>query len=414
MIHFIKMLIMRILSIVFLLGYISLTSNAQIIADHTVVDKYDQIPQQYIDAVKTMLVDIAGESHSAAYRDGMELLEALDANYQVTTYNGTLPAPSSAYVRLGRHGTVGEADFYTSTSAIEAYKTHITNQNETSNPYDVMGFGWCWDMDRNGSGGTIDPEYDVRWSGSSVGGPDGDIEWGLDAGDVSLTGNSVTMDTYLDAVEQYNQLCADSGYSTKIVFTTGPVDMYGGTEEGFQREIKHDYIRDYVAADETRILFDYADILCWNDDGEYYTSTWDDGGEDRAHANIHPDNLEGGYTAHIGNVGALRLAKAMWWMLARIAGWEEDNTSVEQAVDDNDLNPDIEVYVANDYIRVNTSNDFNAGEIKLFDLQGRLLKSELISGNSTEFSTSALHAGTYIVTITNGILIESRKFVFTP
>ena len=305
-----------------ILIHVLVFADAQIVADHTVVDLYDDIPEQWMDSVRTMLVDIAGESHSAGYRDGMELLEALDADYQVTTYLGTRPAPSSTYVRLGGHGTVGEANFYTSPSAIEAYKTHITNQNETSNPYDVMGFGWCWDMDRNGSGGTIDPEYDVRWSGSSVGGPDGDIEWGLDAGDVSLTGNSVTMDTYLDAVEQYNQLCTDNGYSTKIVFTTGPVDMYGGTEEGFQREIKHDYIRDYVAADETRILFDYADILCWNDDGEYYTSTWDDGGEDRAHANIHPDNLEGGYTAHIGNVGALRLAKAMWWMLARIAGWD--------------------------------------------------------------------------------------------
>ena len=318
----IKILIMRVLSIILFLGYFSLTSNAQIIADHTVVDLYDDIPEQWMDSVKTMLVDIAGESHSEGYRDGMELLEEEDAAYQVTTYTSARPAYSTEYVRLGAHGWIGEAKFFTSTSAITAYKTLITDQNETSNPYDVMGFGWCYDMDRGGSGGTVDPVYDVRWSGSTEGGPDGDMEWGLDAGDVSLTGNSVTMDTYLDAVKQYQHLCTDSGYSTTIVFTTGPVDMYGGTEEGFQREIKHDYIRDYVAADETRILFDYADILCWNNDGEYYTSTWDDGGEDREHANIHPDNLEGGYTAHIGNVGALRLGKAMWWMLARIAGWD--------------------------------------------------------------------------------------------
>jgi len=38
-----------------------------------VVDKYDDIPQYYIDEVKKMLVDIAGESHSAGYRNGMNL-----------------------------------------------------------------------------------------------------------------------------------------------------------------------------------------------------------------------------------------------------------------------------------------------------------------------------------------------------
>ena len=35
-----------------------------IIADHTVVDKYDDIPQHWIDEVKKMWIDIPGESHS--------------------------------------------------------------------------------------------------------------------------------------------------------------------------------------------------------------------------------------------------------------------------------------------------------------------------------------------------------------
>jgi hypothetical protein len=36
-------------------------------------------------------------------------------------------------------------------------------------------------------------------------------------------------------------------------------------------------------------------------------------------------NLAGGNDSsigHIGEVGAIRLAKAQWWMLARIAGWD--------------------------------------------------------------------------------------------
>jgi len=39
-------------------------------------------------------------------------------------------------------------------------------------------------------------------------------------------------------------------------------------------------------------------------------------------ANITSKNL--GYISigHIGSAGAIRLAKAMWWMLPRIAGWD--------------------------------------------------------------------------------------------
>lgn len=309
-------------------------SSAQIIADHTVVDRYNAIPQYYIDQVKKMLVDMAGESHSAAYRIGQDLLELLDPRYQVLTYNGSRPPYSDQYLRIGTHGSVGEANFYTSQAAIDAYKSHISGQYGTGNPYTVMGFGWCWDMTwTNAPGGGLDPVYNVHWAGSSDGGPDGNNRWGLDSGDQVLTGNSVCMDTYLHAVEQYIRHCADNGYPTRMVFTTGPVDGNGGTENGFQREIKHDYIRSYVAADPSRILFDYADILCWSNSGARNTVTWNDSGTPLPHAQIHPDNMmdydlswnpiahtEDG--DHIGEVGALRLAKAMWWMLARIAGWD--------------------------------------------------------------------------------------------
>ena len=231
--------------------HFSLVHYGQIIADHTVVDKYDEIPQQYIDAVKKMLVDIAGESHSQGYRTGMTLLEAFDSRFQVTTYDESIPSYSAQYLRLGRHTTVGEAIFYTSQTAVNSYKSHITSQNSSGNPYSVMGFGWCWDMTwTNAPGGTEDPVHNVRWAGSSDGGPNGNLRWGLDNGDQALTGNSVCMDTYLNAVEQYIQHCANNGYTTKIIFTTGPVDdgdgTMAGTENGFQREIKHDYIRNYV------------------------------------------------------------------------------------------------------------------------------------------------------------------------
>ena len=68
---------MRKVLIILILANFPLLFYGQIIADHSVVDQFDNIPQQYIDEVKKMLVDIAGESHSLGYRIGMNLLELL-------------------------------------------------------------------------------------------------------------------------------------------------------------------------------------------------------------------------------------------------------------------------------------------------------------------------------------------------
>ena len=307
----------------------------RIIADHTVVDQYSKIPQQYIDEVKKMLVNIVGISHSIGYQQGADLLELLNSKYQaVTYYNTNPPAYSDQYLRLGSHAKVAEDGFYVSQDAIDTYIDYINFLHNSGKTIAVTALGWCYTMTWvNPPGGGKDPVYNVRWAGSSVGGPQGSLRWGLDSGDQVLTGNSVCMDTYLQAVEKYNNYFVGINRPTKVVFTTGPVDGNSGTENGFQRELKHDYIRKYVLADNSRILFDYADILCYNDRGEKNVVYWNDNGTQRPHAQIHPDNLkdydaswriidmEDGST-HIGEVGALRLAKAMWWMLARIAGWD--------------------------------------------------------------------------------------------
>ncbi len=176
----------------------------------------------------------------------------------------------------------------------------------------------------------MDPEYFVRWAGASVEGPDGNLRWGLDSGDTILTGNSVNMQTYIDATETYIAHVATENYDTKVFFTTGPVDGGGNTgESGYQRYLKHNYIRDHVQNTDGRILFDYADILCWNDAGIIETRTWTDGNTvEQVFPYIHPDNMQDlagnpdSSIGHIGAAGALRLAKAYWVMLAIMAGWE--------------------------------------------------------------------------------------------
>ena len=330
-----------------LLVFISIPLNLfgqAIIADHTIVDDYDIIPQQYIDSVKKMWTVLAGESHSGGYRIGAELLEAQDTRFQVSTVDWGEPEPASeANLRLSR-GTwgdvnqssgwvyhYGEEDWFTSDLAVSRTRAGITYCNTNGFEIDAMGFGWCWDMNWTAPAGDIDPVFQTRWGGSTDGGPDGDRVWGLDAGDYALTGNSVNMDTYLNVTYGYQQLCESSGYKTKIFFTTGPVDNtynYNEEEQGYQRFLKMEYIREFVSNHDDTYLFDYADILCYNNAGEHSTTTWEDyGGVVREYEIIHPDNmldLDGGFEYdgdHIGQVGTVRIAKALWWMLARMAGW---------------------------------------------------------------------------------------------
>lgn len=315
-----------------------------IIADHTAVAQYDKIPQRYLDKVKAMWVSVAGESHSSGYRKGALLLQELDPRFVAKVReSGTPDGPTSAALRLSRatwgdltnatgwrYG-YGEEDWFTSSTSLLRTRASLDYAHSHGLPLAAFGFGWCWDMTADNSpGGGIDPVYQVRWAGRSYNGPQGSRRWGLDDGDTTLTGNTVSIDTYLAATESYIAHCRANGYPTLVFFTTGPVDGGGNTgENGYQRHLKHERIRDYVRAGSDRVLFDYADILCWSDAGTSKTVTWRDwGGTLQTFPYIHDDNmldLAGGYAEdgdHIGQRGALRLAKALWWMLARQAGWD--------------------------------------------------------------------------------------------
>ena len=271
----------------------TVSNGGPIIADHTVVDKYNDIPQIWIDEVKKMWVSIAGESHSEAYRDGAQLLENQNSKFAVSIREyGTPEAYTTNNLRLSRatwgdvstpSGWVysyGEEDWYKSTTAINRTKAGLDYCHNTGPNLAVLGLGWCWDTE--------------------------------EGADDMATYNSVT--------QEYEDYCRNNGYLTKIIFTTGPVDAdnsYGSA--GWNKYLAYEAIRNYVAQDPNRVLFDYADILCYDDNGTGPNTAIYNGNTFPiiTQANVSPEQ-----TGHISNTGALRLAKALWWMLARIAGWD--------------------------------------------------------------------------------------------
>jgi len=319
---------MRRASLVLLFGWFTLISHCQIIADHTVVEKFNKIPPSYIEKVKKMLVVIAGESHSWGYIDGMLLLEQSHTAYSVD-FDGVdepegytekrLRIEKSTWGDLGNSSgwirSYGEEDWFTSKEALSRTKAGIAYMNTHGWEISAIGFAWCYDAVGNLSS-LPDPVYGVRWNGISFGGPEGNKPWGLDADDYALTGNSVNMDTYLKATQEYIDFCKANGYQTKVFFTTGTVDEYVG-EAGYQGHLKYEHIRNYVRQNPSLILFDYADILCYDNDGTLATETW----RGHIYPGITMTNQKPITPGHISNTGKIRLGKAMWWMLARIAGW---------------------------------------------------------------------------------------------
>jgi hypothetical protein len=264
--------------------------TSQIIADHTIVDRFDDIPSEYMTAVKKMRFVIAGESHSTAYITGLVTLEDTYPAYDIGPAWYVSPELyTEEHLRADRYtwGDVdnatgwltsyGEEDWITSSTAISRTKANLTYNNHNGLDLTAIGFGWCYDSDIT------------------------------DATD------------YLAATQSYINYCADS-IPAKVYFTTGPVDYWNSTGEmGYNKYLLYEAIRNYVDGNSTRILFDYADILCYDDDGSGpNTATWNG----HTYPVITTRNLGTQDYGHIGMPGTIRLAKAVWWMLARMAGWD--------------------------------------------------------------------------------------------
>ena len=71
----------RLIILVTLLLPLLLAGQQSIIIDHTSVDLWDDIPQAYLDTIKKRWLTIPGESHSRAYRVGLQMVEDLNADY---------------------------------------------------------------------------------------------------------------------------------------------------------------------------------------------------------------------------------------------------------------------------------------------------------------------------------------------
>jgi len=393
---------------------------ALLIIDHNAVDLYDDIPQSYIDEVKKMHLNYPGESHGRGLPNGLLLLQQQDSKFAVNvTWTGQPEAPTDQHLRvskahwsgLGWAMYGGEEHTWTSQAAINRMNNHFAYCRDTlKNNIDAFAFGWCWDMGgTNLPDGGIDPVYNVRWAGRSYilgGGDQG--RWGLDDGDTALTGNlmGINLNDYLEAWVNYEQNNPD----TTIIYTTGPKDYSG--ENGYQEHLKHERIRNWVRNSTNRVLFDYADIVCHNNLGEQSTTSWTDyASVSHTYPRRHPENAGEddpfGYgSGHLSNEGYLKLGKAMWVLLVRLAGWDGGSNQPpvadagpDQSVIDNDRN-------GNEQVTLDASASFDP-DGNIVNFVWREGGAQIATGVKP---TVALSVGTHNITLTvtdNGELTDT-------
>jgi len=235
------------------------------------------------------------------------------------------------------------------------------------------------------------------------------------------TGSFGTANHYM----QFQNTHADK----KVIWFTSSLARSIGTEES---ESFNEQLRQYAASNQI-ILFDVADILshtpwdspCYdNRDGVAYSfgnnseNHPDDGLEIPAICQEYTTETEGG---HLGSVsaGKIRVAKAFWVLMARIAGWDGVVNSIYS---DDFLPSEFKLYQNypnpfNPTTKISWQSPVSGWQtLKVYDVLGNELATLVneykpAGSYEVEFNASKLSNGIYVYKLTAGSFVSSKKMI---
>jgi hypothetical protein len=239
------------------------STGAALVADHTVVSRFESIPTSTIQLVKeTYSIFYGHTSHGSQIVTGMDMVRSEDGRFDFNNGDGTL--------RLSEYGADLGADGDTTWVSI------TRNQlNQPGSTINLVIWSWCGQVSNN---------------------------------------SPTAIDTYLNAA---TRLEADYP-GVKFVYMTGHLDGSGVSGNLY---LRNNQIRTYVSQ-HNKVLFDFADIESYDPAGTYYP----DGADDCAWCSdwcaTHPCPTCGD-CAHSHCFNCYRKGKAFWWLLAKLTGWAE-------------------------------------------------------------------------------------------
>jgi len=252
--------------VIMLMVFFSGTIFSQgVIIDHTCTD-ITKIPDTWINKVKSMLkIHYAHTSHGEQITVGLQRLANTNSKYGYSSGECNMPQNTQKLSLMdGQY-----YDYYCETYVTQdlywegSYGLNITRSVLNKFDVNVSLWMWCTQLD------------DYSQSDTQA---------------------------YLNAMSKLEAEYPD------ITF----VYMTGNAQSHSQNRVnRNNQIRNYCRSNN-KFLFDFADLDCWYN-GQQYT----EGGIPMEHPHYHGD--QAGHTTY-GNCD--NKAKAFWWLLARIAGWD--------------------------------------------------------------------------------------------
>jgi hypothetical protein len=243
--------------------------------DHTCCDLSD-IPAAWIDSVQDGIrLHYAHTSHGEQLIIGLERIEEDHPAYPVEIGYGELPQTVGALcIYDGQEGgTYITPDLFWETPGGMDMTRDVLDHNPSIN---VCMWCWCTQLDYYGA---------------------------------------EQVEAYLDSME-----VLEGEYpGVTFVCMTGNAQASGA--EGYNRHLRNTQIREYC--EETgRLLFDFADLDCWwydSSDGQWEQSTYEWQG---TQVPVEHPQFNGDEAAHTTYGSCEQKGRALWWLLALIAGWD--------------------------------------------------------------------------------------------